>query len=151
MKLPPDLLAYHRKGGYAALCVIGTRELVARRLGDNMGGRPIKFGISELWDDRYTPMVDQWSPYHWHGLLWRVWTHGRPWAGKLEQIITDDLAPERLRNGGIDLGPDGSLKALIERAKRLADAHNVEIWDDNWHLALLRKRMSDAMRREVEA
>lgn len=158
MKLPPHLLHIHRQWGCAALCVSGTREVIPRKLGDNRGGRPIKLHISQNWDDTITPVLNGASPYHWQGLLYRVWFEGRPWARKMEEMVLDILEHddfevdqnERLRMAHIDIGPDHDPKKIYDLIRFKSAIEGIAAWTDEAHIAELANRYQQRMTRIAE-
>jgi hypothetical protein len=156
MKLPPHLFNLHRQLGFAALCITGTMELVPRKIGDNRGGRPIKLHISQSWEDTVTPGLSGSHPYHWHGLLYRIWTEGRPYAARLaqqvvEQVAIDEEGMERLRSSFFDIGPDRDPKWVYDTAEFLAAINHVRVWkNDAEYLAELNLRHKARMERVAE-
>jgi hypothetical protein len=62
-------------------------------MGDNRLGWPLRFGMTERWDDTITPIMDTASPYHWQGVWFRVWAPTRPRARELLSFLVDALSP----------------------------------------------------------
>ena len=130
--------------GPVALYVAGPKAPVPRGVGDNRLGWPLRFGITETFQDNITRMMDIASPYHWQGVWFRVWTPSKPHARALLTAVIDRLAPseefesapgsleqeirrwvraERARHSWVDVGEDFNFPmpdVKVERALGLA-------------------------------
>ena len=102
------------------------------RFGGNLGCRPVVVGTSGAWHDTVTQRLDH-SPYHWQGLLGRVWVERAGHEQALMAAAADDLRSIStgvvLRKGWIDVGPD-FLEPPTAYLMRIAHENIIAAWDD---------------------
>jgi hypothetical protein len=141
-----------RESAFCALYVAGPAHSVSKRIGDNMGCWPIRFGTTGAWQDEITSRLEWASPIYWQGLLFRVWCSSVTSAQVLESLVRAELEDryDGLRKAWVDFGPNLDVQEL-ERAIRLVAAdHGIQTWNDAElvkHLEKLDKDATDKVRR----
>lgn len=137
----------HKGDKFSALYVAGPKEIVARRIGDNRGARPIKVGVVESWKDEITRKLDAASPLWWNGVLFRVWCPSRRHADKLMRVIMEELEDhsDPLRKEWLDLGPQLNTQALESAIRLKAKDVGISTWND----VELVEHLKELSRREV--
>lgn len=128
----PDRKPGDRAPAFAALYVAGPAHPVSKRIGDNRGCWPIKFGVTQAWQDQITNMLDGSAPLYWQGMLFRVWCSTPTSAQLLESLVRSDLPDdwEPLRKAWVDFGPELDVTALEKAIRRIATDHNIRTWND---------------------
>ncbi len=112
-----------QRWGIAALYVAGPKAPIPRGIGDNRLGWPIRIGgTGKTFADTITRVMDSYSPYHWQGVWFRVWTPSPAHVRRLAYEVLNRLLPEDPE------APDGTVEAEIVRAVRwlrMVDAEQV--------------------------
>ncbi len=139
--LPEYLKAELRKGQYCAVYAAGPDEVVSKRLGDNRGCRPVRFGIMSSWNDAVTPPINSASYAAWSGLLFRVWCASPGKAKMLSNLIDGEMdqTAVSMRLSWYDLGPELNIRRLEASVRALAKDFGIATWND----AELRKFLSE--------
>lgn len=106
-----------------------TPEEGSRRI-SNAWWFPVRFGITGAWEDTVSNTLDTGSWSVASGVLFRIWTEGKPFAGKLEEAVIDALGADPLRKAWVNLGPDASTEMLKKTIIETAKARRVRVWDD---------------------
>lgn len=123
-----------RLDGYAALYIAGTKEPVAKRIGDNRGAWPISLGITTAWSDTITKHIDRHSPFWWNGVLFRVWCPTEEHAKMLQRLVSGYMQKHKdadpLRKSWFDLGPAFDVKKFERAIRLLAKDHRIQTWSD---------------------
>jgi hypothetical protein len=151
--LPEYLKAELRKGQYCAVYAAGPREVVSKRLGDNRGCRPVRFGIISTWNDAVTPAINSASYATWAGLLFRVWCSSTGRAKTLLNLIEGEMSDtsDAMRGSWYDLGPELNLKRLERSIRTLAEEFGIATWNDDELHKLLMEREAEAKQKRVRA
>lgn len=151
--LPAELKREFVVGKFAALYAGGpgravppTPEEGSRRI-SNMWWFPVRFGITSAWEDTVSNTLDTGSWSVASGVLFRIWTEGKPYAGKLEEIVADGLGAEPLRKAWLNLGPDASTDKLKEFILLTAKQRRVRAWDDVTLIQELQLRYANRLRK----
>jgi hypothetical protein len=148
--LPEYLKAELRKGSYCAVYAAGPSEVVSKRLGDNRGCRPVRFGIMSSWNDAVTPTINSASYASWAGLLFRVWCSSTGRAKTLVNLIEGQMLESAvpMRLSWNDLGPELDIRRLEKSIRGLASEFAIVTWsDDELHRVLREKHASEKQRR----
>lgn len=147
-KLSPVKQAEFKSKGYAAVYVAGPAHPVPRKMGDNMGGWPIRVGVTQSWDDTITNTLDTGAALWWQGCLFRVWTASREHALRLEGAIAMYVAErsEALRKAWLDLGPDLDLTLFEWEVHSVGERIVGKVWGDEdlYHELLRAERARNA-------
>lgn len=128
----PDRRPGDRVPAFAALYVAGPKHPVSKRIGDNRGCWPIRFGVTQAWQDQITNGLDGASPLYWQGMLFRVWCATPASASVLESLIREELPREMepLRKTWLDFGPELDVRRLEKAIRKIASDHNIRTWTD---------------------
>lgn len=151
--LPEYLKAELRKGQYCALYAAGPIGVVAKRLGDNRGCRPIKFGITTSWTDTVTANLDAAHYAERAEVLFRVWCGSVVRAKLLKAQVEDQIESSSMpmRKGWFDLGPELDLTRLENAVRTIAREWNVHTWSDGELKSFLSANAEEAKVRKVQA
>jgi hypothetical protein len=147
--LPEHLKKHMRDGGFAALYVAGPKVVVAKRLGDNRGCRPIKIGITTAWVDTISNNLDGASALYPQGVLFRLWCSNTGRAKFLEMQIGGYIAKhsDPLRKAWCDLGPDLNIVRFQKAIRQVATDHGIVTWSDGELIDYLRSMDTSVARR----
>lgn len=151
--LPEYLKAELRKGQYCAVWAAGPVEVVAKRIGDNRGCRPVKFGITASWNDTVTPQLNAASYATRSEMLFRLWCANTGRAKTLVSLIDGEmsLAAVPMRVGWNDLGPELNLRRFEKSIRELARDFQIWTWSDDELHKLLREKHAAEKQRRVHA
>lgn len=131
--LPEYLKAEMRRQQFAAVYVAGPNEIIATRIGDNRGARPIRIGITTSWADGITNGMNGASSICWQGLLWRVWVQTIERAKMLESLVNGSMTDvsDPMRLSWSNMGPEFDLKKFSEAIRQAATDYNIRTWSDD--------------------
>lgn len=151
--LPEYLKAELRKSQYCAVYAAGPDAVVSKRLGDNRGCRPIRFGIMSSWNDAVTPTINSASYASWSGLLFRVWCVSTGKAKMLLNLIEGEMSETSvpMRLSWYDLGPELNIQRLERSIRSLGADFGVRTWSDDELHKLLRERHAGDKEKRVQA
>lgn len=151
--LPEYLKAELRKGPYCAVYAAGPDEVVSKRLGDNRGCRPVRFGIMSSWNDVVTPAINSASYAAWFGLLFRVWCASPGKAKMLSNLIDGEMdqTSVSMRLSWYDLGPELDLRRLEKSVRGLASDFGIATWSDGELRKFLSENHEATKQRRVQA
>jgi len=151
--LPEYLKAELRKSQHCAVYAAGPDEVVSKRLGDNRGCRPVRFGIMSSWNDAVTPTINSASYASWSGLLFRVWCASQGKAKMLLNLIDGEMSETSvpMRLSWYDLGPELNVKRLEKSIRELGKDFGVLTWSDDELHKLLREKHAAEKGRRVQA
>lgn len=145
--LTPDLKRRFRLEGFAALYVAGTKDVVAKRVGDNQGSRPITLGVTKSWGDTITKHIDRHSPLWWNGVLFRIWCESEEHADLLHRIVASYLQKyDPLRKSWFDMGPAFSPAKFEWAIRKLAEDRRIRTWNDKELVAYVNELVSKEAR-----
>jgi hypothetical protein len=133
---------------YEAIYIAGPSHAIPRKAGDNMLGRPIRFGTTAAIADNISGSYNRAVPYYDQGVLFRIWTR-RDGSALLKKLIYK-LFQERfdsLDKGWWEAGPDFKLAKFQEDLWHLAYNNFIEIWSD----ADIEIHISREVQRELRA
>jgi hypothetical protein len=149
--LPEYLKAELRKSQHCAVYAAGPEEVVAKRLGDNRGCRPVRFGIMSSWNDAVTPTINSASYASWSGLLFRVWCASTGKAKMLLNLIDGEMGETSvpMRLSWYDLGPDLNVTRLEKSIRSLAEDFGIATWNDSELHKMLREKHAAEKQRRV--
>lgn len=152
--LAPHIKRRFRLEGFAALYIAGTKEPVAKRIGDNRGAWPISLGITTAYSDTITKHIDRHSPFWWNGVLFRVWCPNEEQAKILQRLVSSYMQKHKdadpLRKSWFDLGPAFEPKKFERAIRLLAKDHRITTWNDQElhdHLVALEARETKKVKR----
>ena len=148
--LPAELKREFTQGKFAALYAGGPGQMVPAmpdpKRRSNAGLWPVRFGITSAWEDGVSNTLDTGSWLVPSTVLFRIWTEGKPFAGKLEEAVIDALKADPMRKAWVDLGPDASTSKLKELIVLTAKLRRVRVWDDVTLIQELQLRYAKRLR-----
>lgn len=151
--IPEYLKAELRKSQHCAVWAAGPVDVVSKRLGDNQGCRPIKFGIMSSWNDAVSPGLNSATYAAKAEVLFRVWcaTQGR--AKTLLNLIDGEMSETSvpMRLSWYDLGPELNVKRLEKSIRVLANEFGIATWSDDELRKMLSDNHEEAKRNRVQA
>lgn len=150
--LPAELKREFTAGKFAALYAGGPGRHVpptpqdgSRKI-SNAWWWPVRFGITSAWEDGVSNTLDTGSWSVASGVLFRIWTEGKPFAGRLEESVIVALKADALRKAWLDLGPDASAEKLKELILLVAKQRRIKVWDDVTLIQELQLRYAKRLR-----
>jgi hypothetical protein len=116
---------------YTAIYIGGTMHPVPRSIGDNMLGWPLTFGHTQSWKDHITGGIDRGAPYHWQGVLFRLW-HLRTDAKEVDRLVLGYFHSnyEHLKKEWWEAGPSVDIPMLMADLMALLFDNGVMVMDD---------------------
>ena len=110
---------------FCYVCVVGPKALVPRKLGDNLGGWPVRVVVTEQ-DWRKAPTLFNHWPYADVGVLWHFSVRTRERGEQIREALHKAMAGcadfEGLDKGWRDVGdPSVVIPILIEDVVRQLD------------------------------
>lgn len=134
---------------FCAVYVAGPTDVVARKIGDNMGGRPIRVGLTRSMQDTITANLDGASPYWEQRMLFRVWVIGHSAAKRLESIVLEALQTDndRLRKSYYEMGAEFDAAFFEMEIHQLAMVNAIEAFDDDSMMLELARRVRVKMQK----
>jgi len=122
-----------RSAPYAAVCLIGYEGRVARHVGDNRGGWPVRV-VTSTKPHLVAARSDIESPYHHVRVLELVWTETEAHAHRLKSTMDELLLGKssystRLRHGWRDIEHEPAIiwPILLAEALRELQAQRMQI------------------------
>lgn len=121
--------AAESKLGFAALCVVGTMDRVARRFGDNEGAHPTRLVVT-IGDPKKAPEIYNRGVHSDEGIyhtLAYVFVPSRSHGERMKSWIEEQVGAEMLLNGWADIQP-WQFEIMFGAA---AEALRFDTFDDN--------------------
>lgn len=142
-----EMKAEFERIGACAVYAAGPVALVPRRLGDNMGGRPVRLGTTTRWRDTISPNLDQGGYICEMRVLLRIWARTEAHAKHVIDLlmIGFDGHYDGLRNPWIDLGPQFDPQRLIMHVRNYETIVGCRLLTDPEMEAVVREKVSARM------